>query len=365
MPKVMIEALLAGVVWLTGSVLYFMIFDEVGSAQMVRFRKGRGPGDEPPIQRLRDRIVEKRAVIGEKKVVPGDIESFLTYQGVTRRYLVHRPSGTDPSQPAPVVLAFHGGMGHAESQRTMSKMNEVADRFGFYVVYPDGTGTTGRFLTFNAGSCCGYAARNQVDDVGFVRALLDQLQQDYRVNPKRVYATGLSNGAMLCYRLAAELSDRIAAIGPIAGGMGVAGPQPSRPVPVIHFHGMKDQNVPFLGGVGARALDKVTHRSIPDTIAWWARANRCLPKPAASERQADRVVTRYSPAEGQIGAPVVLYALPEGGHNWPGGVDTTGRLGTGKMIVSVDASTIMWKFFERHTLDGPVGPAWIPDPDLP
>jgi polyhydroxybutyrate depolymerase len=229
-------------------------------------------------------------------------------------------------------------------------MNQVADRFGFLAVYPEGTGLT-RLLTFNAGTCCGYAVRKGVDDVGFVRHLLDEeLPRHYAVDNKRVYATGLSNGAMLCYRLACELSDRIAAIAPVAGSMGVEGPRPVRPVPVMHFHGMQDPNVPFAGGVGKNAIQPLAHRPIPETIAWWARVNRCLERPAEQRREKDYVYTRYEPAVGTAGAPVVLYALPEGGHNWPGGVDTTAFLGTGKLIVSVDASTLMWQFFARHTL---------------
>jgi polyhydroxybutyrate depolymerase len=249
-----------------------------------------------------------------------------------------------------VVLVFHGGGGRAESVRWQSRMNEVADRYGFLVVYPDGTGLNG-MLTWNAGIGSGYASRHHVDDVGFVRTLIeDDLPRHYAIDPRRVYATGMSEGAMLCYRLACELPDLLAAIGPVAGDMGVDGPLPRRPVPVIHFHGMKDPNCPFEGGKGKNAVQPVPHRSVEETVAWWVRANGCRKEPAEVSRGKDYVRTRYEPARAGGGAPVVLYALPEGGHNWPGGVDTTAWLGTGKHVKSVDASELMWQFFARHPL---------------
>ena len=224
-------------------------------------------------------------------------------------------------------------------------MNEVSDRHGFLVVYPDGTGRA-RLLTWNAGTCCGLAVRENVDDVGFVRAMVGELSRLYHVDRGRIFATGISNGAMFTHRLACEASDLIAGIGPVSGDMGVDGPRPARPVAVIEFHGLKDPNCPFPGGIGPNAVTKVAHRSIPETIAWWVKVNNCQPRPIITK---DRDFEResYEPAAGQKGSPVVLYKLLEGGHTWPGGVDLTPRLGTGKLIESVDASTIMWKFFEK------------------
>lgn len=281
---------------------------------------------------------------------PDDLEHFLTHQDRRRRYVVHVPHGYNGARRLPVVLAFHGGGGRVNSIRLQSRLNDVADRFGFLVVYPEGTGFL-NLLTFNAGICCGYAVRKKVDDVGFVRKLIDDdLPGRYLVDSQRIYATGLSNGAMLCYRLACELSDRIAAIAPVAGGMGVDGPIPGRPVPIMHFHGMKDRNVPFLGGVGPNAMQPIAHRPIREVLAWWAWVNHCREKAVEVQRKTDYVLERFEPALGQAGAPVVLVGLPEGGHNWPGGVDTTAQFGTGDLVASVDASTLMWQFFAQHSL---------------
>jgi polyhydroxybutyrate depolymerase len=138
-------------------------------------------------------------------------------------------------------------------------LNEKADEAGFLAVYPNGTGEK-RSLTWNGGNCCGYAVENQVDDVGFVRALLDDLEKVVTVDPSRVYATGISNGAIMAYRLASELSDRIAAVAPVAGPMGTATCSPRRPVSVMHFHGTDDQFAPCrrAGGRGASSRPKST-----------------------------------------------------------------------------------------------------------
>jgi polyhydroxybutyrate depolymerase len=249
----------------------------------------------------------------------------------------------------PLVLNLHGGMGKAELQRRMSGMNAVADKHGFIVVYPDGTGLT-RMLTFNAGSCCGYAKRVNVDDVGFINALLDDVEQRYKVDPHRVYATGFSNGAMMCYRLACELSHRLAAVAPVSGDLGVDGPLPRRPVPIIHFHGLEDQNSPFHGGVGTNQFQPTPHRSIPDTIDWWVKANHCESQPVRSEVAADFERKEYQPRAGVQGAPIVLYVLPKGGHSWPGGEDVAAHLGTGNLVKSVNASELIWEFFQQHPL---------------
>lgn len=277
-----------------------------------------------------------------------DRQFFLHHDGRQRRYLVHWPPTADPAAPLPVVLSFHGGAGWAEIQREQSRFNEVADRHNLAVVYPEGTGRT-RMKTWNAGTCCGYAVQANVDDVGFVRALLDELPALYPIDRRRVYACGMSNGGMLCYRLACEAADRIAAIGVVAGDMGVDGPPPSRPVPVIHFHGLLDENARFHGGIGRNQVLPVPHRPIPETIAWWVRANRCAPQPHITRRP-DCEIHTYQPPPGEAGAPVVLYVLPEGGHTWPGGVDVTWRFNTGPLIETVDASTLMWEFFRRHAL---------------
>ena len=175
---------------------------------------------------------------------PGDHTRTLMMGEQKRTYLVHVPKGYDPKKPAPVVLALHGAAMNGSMMVWFSGLNKKSDEAGFIVVYPSGTGT-GPFLTWNAGGFKGKMAEGKADDVAFIGKLLDDLGTVVKVDEKRVYACGMSNGGMMCYRLAAELSDRIAAIAPVAGTIAIEESKPKRPVPVIHFHGTKDTFVPF------------------------------------------------------------------------------------------------------------------------
>lgn len=143
---------------------------------------------------------------------PGDHARTLKVGDLDRKYLLHVPKQYDSKTPMPVVLAFHGGGANAEGMVKFCGLHDKADEAGFIVVYPSGTGRLEKLLTFNGGNCCGYAMQNNVDDVGFVRSLLDDLATVANIDSKRVFATGMSNGGIISYRLASELSDRIAAI---------------------------------------------------------------------------------------------------------------------------------------------------------
>ncbi len=292
--------------------------------------------------------------------VSHDVDFQIQHQGRTRYYSVHIPRGYDGRRPLPVVLVLHGGGGDARITRVQTQMDQVADRFGFLAVYPEGTGLLRhKLLTWNAGRCCGYAVKRRIDDVGFIAALLDELPRRVPIDRERVYATGMSNGAMLCYRLACEIPERIAAIGPVSGTMGVDGPRPRRAMPIIHFHGMLDRNAPYRGGVGANAISPVPHRSVDDTIRWWCEVNGCDYEHPQITRSRETVVKVYTPAGKNVDeapAPIVLYQLLEGGHTWPGGVDVTERFHTGKLVRSVHASSIMWNFFRQFSTRGRLPP---------
>lgn len=145
-------------------------------------------------------------------------EASIVHDGVERTFRVHVPPSYDATAATPVVLMFHGGFGSGRQLETSSGMSTIADREGFIAVYPDGTGGV---RTWNGGACCNPAARDGVDDVGFVDALLDHLESELCVDPARVFSSGMSNGAILSHRLACELSERIAAIAPVAGTIGV------------------------------------------------------------------------------------------------------------------------------------------------
>ena len=285
-------------------------------------------------------------------LAPGDHTRSLTVGDLKRTYLVHVPKSYDGSKAYPLVLSFHGGGSNADQMVRFCGLNETADKHGFIVVYPSGTGRLEKVLTWNGGNCCGYAMQNKIDDVAFTKALLDDLAKVVKVDAKRVYATGMSNGAIMAYRLASELSDRIAAIAPVSGPMGTEKCDPKRPVPVIHFHGTDDQFAPFKGGKGEKSLSGTDFYSVDHSIQAWVKANGCKEEPATVElpdkAKDGTKVTRKTYGGGKDGAEVVLIMIDGGGHTWPG--REPGLKMLGKSTKNVSANDLMWAFFEKHPM---------------
>lgn len=281
----------------------------------------------------------------------GDSEGHLEFQGRSRFYELHVPPGYRSGTPTPVVLVFHGGGGWPSAMRYQSGMDRVSDREGFIAAYPGGTGfRKNRMLTFNAGICCSYAVERNVDDVGFTAAVIDDLAAHYTIDRDRVFATGLSNGAMMAYRLACELADRIAAVAPVSGTMGVSNCAPSRPVSVMHFHGLEDQNSPYAGGIGKHSVSGVIFRSVDETIRFWVQHDGCPQTPTTSTQGE---CTRFAYGPCREGSEVVLWRIGNGGHAWPGGKTTMlEKLIVGRVSNDISASDLMWEFFKRHTLHG-------------
>ena len=237
----------------------------------------------------------------------------VNVDGLERSYRVHVPVGFNNTRPTPVVLAFHGGGSNAEQMVSFSGLSQKADQGKFIVVYPNGTGRLPAALTWNGGICCGHAKENNVDDVAFVRALLDDLEQAVQIDHQRVYATGMSNGAILVYRLASELSECIAAIAPVAGTMGIPTCNPGRPVPVIHFHGTADESIPFQGGKGPKSLADINFFSVEHSISAWIKANGCTAEPTVAKlpdhAKDGTTVTIRTHGQGKDGAEVVLVEI--------------------------------------------------------
>lgn len=266
----------------------------------------------------------------------GSFEKTLTAGGETREYRVHVPPGYSPDQATMLVLDFHGFTQTNDDIAKISKMDGVSDAHGFLAVYPQGLSNS-----WNAGSCCGTASSSSIDDVGFVKALLDALEAEFCIDKKRIFSVGFSNGGMLSHRLACELSDRIAAVGPVGGTMAVDTCSPARPVPVIHFHGTSDFVVPYNGG-GASGAD-----SVEATIADWVKRNGCKDAaPAVVFENGDSTCEEYKQCEG--GAAVRLCTVDGGGHQWPGGESGGGILG--KVTQDIVASEEMIKFFAEHPM---------------
>ena len=266
----------------------------------------------------------------------GTQSKTLEYGGRTRTYLVHPPKGYDGKAPLALVLVLHGAVQGATNVERMSGMSAKADKERFLVTYPNGTSRSGLAPTWNAGACCGYAQTNKVDDVGFLRALIDKLEHDYPVDPKRIFVTGISNGGMMSYRLACELADRVAAIAPVEGAQDIEC-RPSQPVSVLVFHGTADVLVPYNGGTTPFQIGpKRTDTSVSSTVAFWVKQDGCSTTPERKETKQLRVDT-YTGCKDGTG--VTLYTIRGGHHMWPG---------TRLSRNDVPATDIMWSFFAAH-----------------
>ena len=276
-------------------------------------------------------------------VEPAGEPRTLQINGETRRYFLHLPASAAHRRPAPLVLVFHGGGGNATGIAPHTGFSALADREGFVVAYPQGI--NGRW---NDGR--GLAAATH-DDVGFVRALLDTLGRELGIDPKRVYATGISNGAIFAYRLACDLPGTLAAIAPVAGAMPAdlePGCAHTRPVSVIAFQGTADPLMPYAGGGVARRRGRVL--SAERSIGFWAAVAGCQGE-AATRDEPDRVTdgtrVRLRSFNGcGEGRAVELYAIEGGGHTWPGGPDAARRVG--RVSREVNATETIWAFFAAH-----------------
>lgn len=288
----------------------------------------------------------------DKALAPGNHERTVTTAEGQRSYTLHLPPQFDRAKPTPVVLAYHGAFTNGTIMAGFCGLNEKADREGFVVAYPNGTGLGKVVLFWNAGLAPARPGEKRADDVAFTRKILDDLDTVMTVDRKRVFAAGMSNGGFMVYRLAAELSDRIAAIAPVGGTMGDADPKPARPVPVIHFHGTADTYVRYGGLPDSRVPSIVRVRSVADTVSAWARADGCGEKPTV-ETVPDKVddgttVTRKTFGPGKDGAEVVLYTIQNGGHTWPGREVGGQRLG--KSTKDINANDLIWEFFQKHPM---------------
>ena len=277
---------------------------------------------------------------------PGDHKLSISVGGIERIYLLHLPFSYDHKRQLPLVIVLHGGGGNGENIARMSKMSEKADKDGFITVYPYGSGRfRERLLTWNAGNCCGYALDHKIDDVSFIRVLIEELERNLRIDPKRIYAAGISNGGKMSYVLACKLSDKIAAIAPVAGSMEHPACNPSQPVSVIIFHGTDDEHILYEGGKPKKQADSHERVDSPVSFAvsYWVKNNKCSTRPTRKELGNVLIETH---ADGDRRTAVVLYTIKGGKHSWPGG--TRGWIFGDEPTQEISATDLMWEFFKHH-----------------
>lgn len=289
-----------------------------------------------------------------------DERGSFEFEGLKRTYHIHIPANHDKLKKAPLVLALHGRGGNGESMVLVTKkgFNKLADRDKFVVAYPDGIE-----FNWNDGrmdeEANDRAHRDSLNDVGFLSSLIDTLIKNYNVDPKRVYVTGISNGAMMAYRMAAEISSKIAAIAPVDGNIPVEllpSYQPTRPVSLLAINNTNDPLVPFgggdiIGGIFKTKLGKVM--SVEETIKFWVNYNKCKNQPIMTEepdRDPDdgtRIRREVYPG-GKEGTEVILYTVDGGGHTWPGGFQYLPSWIIGKTSRDMDSNEVIWEFFKKH-----------------
>lgn len=262
--------------------------------------------------------------------------------GETRRYVLYVPEAFEPTEPTPLVLTFHGFAGWPEQQMRNSNWRQVADEEGLLVVYPEGTGRPLRWRIGQDFSESGDAEK----DLTFIGDLLDTLTEQFCIDLNRVYANGLSNGGGMSYLLACEMADQFAAVGTVAGAYiePEDGCEPSRPIPVMTFHGTDDQIVSYTGAQSER----FSFPAIEDWVADWGERNGCDAAPEDLPENGEVSSIQYVNCDED--AEVIFYTIDGGGHTWPGSEEPMPRLITGHTTQDIDASAVLWEFFEKHPL---------------
>ena len=256
----------------------------------------------------------------------------LEVEGRRRSYLVHWPASRLGAAPLPLILMLHWHGGTARRMMRRSGLNAVADREGWMAVYPEGTSWGGTpWRSWNAGSCCGYAVQRRVDDVRFLDALISELERTQAIDPARVFLAGASNGGMMAYRAGCELTDRIAAIGVVAGAMAAPSCAPSRALPVFILHGTADRFILYEGGRSPRGGGRVD-LSVAKTARFWAAHNGCAPS-VHTQREGLMTLSRFEGCRDD--SEVSVMTIEGGAHAWP----------RGQARFSVET---LWTFFARH-----------------
>ncbi len=284
----------------------------------------------------------------------GDYDYLISFQGIDRSYKLHVPPRSQLFRGMPLVIMLHGATGTANGAATLYGWNEQSDLAGFLVAYPQGVSDT-----WNAEHCCGGAYEDGIDDVGFLLAVIADIQGRAPIDARRIFVTGMSNGGMMTYRLAAERPDLIAAIGPVAGTIGGQAtetspiqviPTPNQPVAVMIFHGTADENVRYEGGETIAGLvEGRIDMSVDQAVDFWVQANGASSTPTDSANETGHILRRaYASSDGY--GDVVRYAIVGQGHAWPGGeTPSVGPIPIGDTpSTEISATATLWEFFAAH-----------------
>lgn len=294
--------------------------------------------------------------INRKQAATSEAKCYsLERAGLTRTFRIYMPHGQQGLMP--LVLVLHGGGGTAGNMEWVTKrgFNRIADRESAVIVYPDGIGKG-----WNDGrtDLKSKSVKNQVDDLGYLRSLVHELAVQFPVDAKRVYATGISNGGLMSYRLACDAADVFAAVAPVAAGMSAElAPhcKPERPVSIAILNGRDDPIMPWDGGpIKILWSARGVVLSAQATATRWTELNRCGDlrdegSPLDSVKDDGTSVVERT-AHCAQGTEVRLYEVRGGGHTWPGGEPYLGERLVGQVSREIDANDVIWQFFKQHRL---------------
>lgn len=293
---------------------------------------------------------------------PGEHRFTIHVGSLDREYVVYVPRGYDGTSRVPVVIMFHGGGGTARGTMTETGWTAKADEARFLAVFPEGarpdTSRPGHFVlnpqVWNDGSGR-FAALMKADDVGYIRAAIDDVRGRFAIDARRIYACGFSNGASMTFRVGEELADRIAAIAPVAGACWKPAPAPSRAVPCLYITGTDDPLNPLAGGeirMPWSGTSAGTKPSVWEDAMRWARGTGCGEASSRIIFDRDGVkATCWGPGRG--GCEVLLYTIEGMGHTWAGGRNLLPEAWVGRTSDKISATDLIWEFFQRHALPAP------------
>jgi polyhydroxybutyrate depolymerase len=295
------------------------------------------------------------SMLPEKSPVPPGtykMDAHMATSGYPRKSLVHIPSEYTPARDYPLLIMLHGAFSTAREMEEKTGFSALADREGFLVLYPEGIGILGFLQHWNAGHCCGKAEKDAIDDMGFLDAAIDQVQQRFSVNPAKIFMVGHSNGGMLVHLYAAKRPRKLAGIAVVSGTINSkrvdqpgfpALAVPQKPLPVCMIHGVEDDSIPYTGGAMPDKHEDRQFASMADAVDYWVTANKCA-KDAIAERLYGGRVKKNVWDRCHKGARVTTYAIENWKHAWPGRHNIK-TLESAEAAFDFDAGEIIWAFF--------------------
>ena len=276
--------------------------------------------------------------------------------GISRNYLVHVAKDYNFEKPLPLVVAIHGAFSTAKEFEKQTGFSTLADKEGFIVLYPNGIGILGIMQHWNSGFCCGKAAKENIDDIGFLEKSINDLSGYLNIDRTRIYMVGFSNGGMLAYRFAAEKSHMVAAIAAVAATIGgkssadspeLCIPAPVIPVPLIILHGSKDESIPYEGGSSMKHMSAAReYMSVADSVDFWIRHNGCQREPAQKNLYDENVLHEWW-GKCRNNSAVELYLIKNCPHIWPDKYSMA-AFDKKNALKGFDAAEIIWSFLKNY-----------------